>query len=143
MVGEEAAAAALLGATALHAGFQATVTVLVYPALARVSPEEWAEVHDRHSRRIIPVVGGCYGALVAASVWVVVSGAPGLAAWLAVASALTAIAVTALVAAPTHGRLGREGPQPALLARLLRADRLRFVAAVAALLAAAGATFWS
>ncbi len=43
--------------------------------------------------------------------------------------------VTATLAAPTHGRLGREGPSAALLARLLRVDRARTVGAVVALVA--------
>jgi hypothetical protein len=41
------------------------------------------------------------------------------------------------VAAPTHARLGRVGPEPALLARLLLADRGRLVATLLALAAAA------
>ena len=52
---------------------------------------------------------------------------------LAVAGNALALATTALVAAPTHGRLGREGPTTALLARLLLADRVRLLAVLVAL----------
>ena len=51
-------------AAALHAGFQVTVTVLVYPALAGRSAAEWSAAHTRHSRAITPVVAVVYGALV-------------------------------------------------------------------------------
>ena len=46
----------------------------------------------------------------------------------AVAAHATALLVTALVAAPTHGRLGRAGPDRALLVRLARSDLARTVA---------------
>ena len=38
---------ALLAATAAHAGFQATVTLLVYPALARVAAADFASAHEQ------------------------------------------------------------------------------------------------
>ena len=53
----------LLASTGLHAGFQATVTLLVYPALAEVPPERWHDAHQRHSRRIVPLVGLVYVSL--------------------------------------------------------------------------------
>ncbi|HET8765795.1 MAG TPA: FMN-binding negative transcriptional regulator, partial [Pedococcus sp.] len=65
----DTAAAALLGAAGLHAGFQLTVTTLVYPALARVDASRWAEAHDRHSRAITPLVGVVYLLLLAAGAW--------------------------------------------------------------------------
>ena len=42
---------ALLVSTALHAGFQLTVTFVVYPGLADVQPDRWPVAHARHSRR--------------------------------------------------------------------------------------------
>lgn len=125
-------------ATAAHAGFQVTVTVLVYPRLAATSAADWTRVHDQHSRRIAPVVAVLYGVLVAAGAWVLVAGVD---AWSGVALAAVAatVLVTAVRAAPLHGRLGREGPDPALLAALLRADRWRAVLAVVAMLASATA----
>jgi hypothetical protein len=62
----DAANAWLLAAAALHAGFQLTVTAIVYPALASTPVDDWAEAHDRHSRRITPVVAVVYGAAVVA-----------------------------------------------------------------------------
>ena len=126
---------ALLAATAVHAGFQVTVTMLVYPALARVPAGGWAVAHAAHSRAITPLVVLVYGSLAAAGGWALLSGPDG---WTltALAASTVAVLVTAAVAAPAHGRLGR-GHDPALIRRLLRADRIRAAAAVAAVAAAA------
>lgn len=129
---------ALVAATGLHAGFQLTVTLVVYPALARLGPDVWDDGHRAHSRAIAPLVALVYGALAAACGWALAArpGDP----WTLASLAMVGIAVllTALVAAPTHGRLSG-GPEPALLRRLLRADRGRTAAAVLALLAALAA----
>ncbi len=130
---------ALLTAAAVHLGFQATVTAVVYPALARVPAERWADAHRAHTRAITPVVAAVYGALVLAGGWALVSG-PG--AWTLAALAATAVAVlvTAVAAAPAHGRLGA-GHDRDRIRRLLRADRVRAAAAAAALVAACGAAW--
>ncbi len=130
------AAEALLTTSALHAGFQAVVTVVVYPALADTPAEAWPVAHAAHSRRISVVVGPLYLLLAAANLWVLVDGPHSAAALVAVAGNLLAGLTTAAVAAPTHGRLGREGPQPALLHRLLVADRVRLAGALVAVTAA-------
>jgi hypothetical protein len=128
---------ALLGAAALHAGFQLTVTLVVYPALADLPPDGWGPAHDAHSRRITPVVGVVYlAALVACGGALLQAPSPGV--LVAVAGTLAAVAVTAVSAAPTHGRLGR-GREDALVRRLLRADRLRCAAALVALAGAVAA----
>jgi len=57
--------------------------------------------------------------------------------WVALAGTAVAIMVTATVAAPLHGRLDTR--DPALLARLLAADRVRCVSACLALAGALGA----
>jgi hypothetical protein len=57
--------AALLASTALHAGFQLTVTLVIYAALAGVQPDQWVAAHARHSRRITPPVALVYGAALA------------------------------------------------------------------------------
>ena len=106
---------ALIAAGGLHLGFQAVVTVVVYPALATTRPADWADVHAAHSRRISLVVGPLY---------------------VAVAGHTVAAGATALSAAPTHGRLGRTGPDPRDIARLLRADRVRLAGTVVAFAAA-------
>jgi hypothetical protein len=130
---------ALLAASALHLGFQLVVSVVVYPALVDVAPDRWTAAHTAHSQRISLVVAPVYVLLAAACLWVLVAGprTPGL--LLAVAGAAVAALATALVAAPTHGRLGREGPTAGLLARLERADRVRLTAAVVAAAGALGA----
>lgn len=123
-------------AAAGHAAFQVTVTALVYPALARVPADRWPEAHGRHSRIIAPIVGLLYGALVLSGCWTLAAG-PSSYAVVAVALAAGCVAVTALLAAPAHGRLAE--PEPALLRRLLAVDRVRALLAVASLAAALAA----
>jgi hypothetical protein len=124
--------ALLLGATALHAGFQATVTLLVYPALADVPDELWTEAHARHSRRITPLVAVVYVVLAVACAGALLHDPASPGPWVAGVGAAGAALATATVAAPTHGRLA-PGRTPDLVARLLLADRVRFGAAVLAL----------
>ena len=127
---------ALVGATCLHAGFQLTVTLLVYPALARVGAAGFARAHDLHSRGIVPLVGLVYSLVVVAALGTVVTRPTSLLAWAAGAASAVALGTTAVRAAPLHGRLGQHGPEPALLRSLLRADRVRTVAAVLAVVPA-------
>ena len=132
----EPADTALAIAAVLHLGFQATVTALVYPALASVGlerPDAWPAAHARHSRTIVPLVGVVYVALLAAGVWSLASH-PGPLDLLAVAGSWGAVLVTGAVAAPTHGRLS--SPDPSLLRRLLVADRWRAALAAVGALAA-------
>ena len=125
----------LVVATAVHAGFQLTVTVLVYPALVRTGADDWTAVHGAHSRRITPLVAVVYGLLVVAGVAIVAAGPEGAATWVALAASAVVLVVTATAAAPLHGRLATS-PDPRLLALLLRVDRVRAVAALVALVAA-------
>ena len=130
---------ALLAVTALHAGFQAVVTVVVYPALRDLAADGWPAGHAAHSRRISVLVVPVYLLVLVTCGWVLYDGAA--TSWggaLAIGGNALALATTALVAAPTHGRLGRAGPEPALVARLLLADRVRLLAVLVAL---AGAIF--
>ncbi|QCW51902.1 hypothetical protein FE634_18535 [Nocardioides dongxiaopingii] len=120
-------AAAFALASVLHAGFQVTVTTLVYPALASRGAEDWQVAHDRHSRAIVPLVAVVYVALLATGAFLLASG-PDAVAWLGLGGAASALAVTATLAAPTHGRLTDR--DEALVARLLVVDRWRCAAAV-------------
>ncbi len=124
----------LVVATAVHAGFQLTVTGLVYPALAEVPEARWAQAHARHSRRIVPLVAVVYGGVVVSAAGSLAARASAPVIVSAVASA-TSLGTTALLAAPLHGRLGA-GRDAVLLGALLRADRLRCAGAVVALVAA-------
>ncbi|CAA9405032.1 MAG: hypothetical protein AVDCRST_MAG60-2321 [uncultured Nocardioides sp.] len=121
-------------ASALHAGFQATVTVLVYPALADRRDDEWQAAHARHSRAIAPMVAVVYSALVISGALLVLTG-PEPAGWLALTAAAGALSVTAFAAAPTHGRLTER--DDALVARLVLVDRWRCAFAVGGALLAA------
>ena len=126
------ASGGLLAATALHLGFQAVITGVTYPALVEVPPGGWTAAHDAHSRRTARVVAPVYAAAAIACARSLRSGAATPLVGLAVTATAAAALSTALVAAPTHGRLGREGPVPALLARLHRADVVRLAGALVA-----------
>ncbi|WP_298457293.1 hypothetical protein [uncultured Cellulomonas sp.] len=124
-------AGGLLAAAALHLGFQAVVTGVVYPALAEVPQDRWAAAHAAHSRRIGVVVAPVYTLLAAACARVLVSGPRTPSSLAAVGGAAGAALSTAFVAAPTHRRLG-QGRSPELLATLRAADRVRLAGAVLA-----------
>jgi hypothetical protein len=128
---------AVIAATAVHAGFQLTVTWLVYPALGDVVRESWAAAHATHSRRIVPLVGLVYLTVVVAVVGGLVI-RPDLPHLVAAAASGVVFLLTAGVAAPLHGRLSPER-DPRLFGRLLAADRLRSVFALVALAAAIAA----
>jgi hypothetical protein len=127
------AAASFVGATALHLGFQLTVTLVVYPALARA--ESWERAHAAHTRAITPLVVAVYAALVGSSAWVLVERGTGGWMTVAIAGAGVSLLVTALVAGPAHGRLS-SGRDPKLLRRLVVADLVRTAAALVAVVAA-------
>jgi hypothetical protein len=114
------------------------VTALVYPALARVPADQWMEAHLAHSRAITPLVAVVYGSLAVTGAWVLLSRPSG---WSIVALSATAtvVLVTAFVAAPAHGRLGR-GHDRQTVERLLRADKVRTAFAVLAVAAALAAS---
>lgn len=122
----------LLLVAASHLGFQLTVALVVYPALGEVPPAAWAPAHERHSRRIVPLVAAIYPPLVLLLGWVVVAEPRAVGTWLAVAGGLLSVVTTASVAAPAHGRLSSAPAtdRPALMRRLDRADRVRTVGAL-------------
>jgi hypothetical protein len=120
-------------ASALHAGFQLTVSALVYPTLATRDAQVWAEHHARHTRGIAPVVVLVYGALVVTGAVLVADG-PDAAGWCALGGGAAALALTAVGAAPLHSRLTAR--DDVLVRRLLVVDRWRCAAAVAGALAA-------
>ncbi len=126
------AVVALAVVGAAHAAFQLTVSVVVYPALASVGADQFTLAHDAHSRRIVLLVVPLYAALVAVCGWAVVAN-PRPLVLAAVAAHGLALLTTALVAAPTHGRLGTSGCSPVLLRRLKISDGVRSVAAVVGL----------
>ena len=128
---------ALLVATAVHLGFQLTISVVAYPALLATPDPEWRAAHAAHGRRITPRVAVVYGALVVTAVGALLTARS---ASVVVAATACAVAVlsTAAVAAPTHGRLG-EGRTVELVRRLKLADLVRTAAAVVAVVAATAA----
>ncbi|MCX6395294.1 MAG: hypothetical protein NTV23_02285 [Propionibacteriales bacterium] len=126
----------LLVVAALHAGFQAVVTVLVYPALSEVPTDRWAVAHAAHSRRITYLVGPLYLAILVACGLAVHEEPGSVALWAAVGCQGAALLVTATLAAPLHGVLGRVGPTAERLRTLVVVDRVRCLAAAAGLVTA-------
>jgi hypothetical protein len=126
----DVAATAFLAAAGVHAGFQATVTLVVYPALSHVRAAHWRQAHDRHAREVRPLVAVAYLALTATGAWWVATDWSMLAV-IAVVLAALSMATTAVLAAPLHRRLVKR--DDAALTRLLSVDRARTVLAFAAL----------
>jgi hypothetical protein len=122
----------LLAAVAVHAGFQMTVTTLVHPAL--FCAPDWDSAHAAHSRAITPLVVLVYGAVVAASVWLLVEGVDHTGTWVVLGGVAVSLAATAFRAAPLHGRLS-SGRDATLLRSLRQADLVRSFGAVLALAA--------
>ena len=133
---KDAAATAFLVTASVHVGFVATITMLVYPALARVRAAHWRQAHDKHRRSIVPMVALTYLALAGTGAWWLAVDWSTL-ALVAVVLALLSMAVTALLAAPLHRRLVRRDDR--LLDRLVRVDRMRTVLAAAAVAVAVAA----
>lgn len=116
-----------LAAAAVHLGFQAVVSLVVYPALGDPPTGQAVEREHLHTARIAPLVAVVYAALVASAVGVlVVDGLGGLAPLLGVA---LVAAATGLGAVPQHSRLGH-GWDARAYRRLVLVDRLRLVLAV-------------
>ena len=128
----------LLLVAAAHLGFQLTVARVVYPALRDVGDEAWPAAHQRHSRRIAPLVGALYVPLVVALVWTTATEPTAAGTWLALLGGALAVVTTAALAAPMHGRLGTvpASERPELLGALGRADLVRTIGAVVCLLGA-------
>lgn len=131
----------LLVVAALHVGFQAVVSVVVYPALAEVKQAGWPAAHAAHSRRIAVLVVPLYLGILVACGAVLVEEPLSPALGLALAGQGFALLVTAVLAAPLHGVLGRRGPEPELLRRLLVVDRLRLLGASVGLVGAVLVSF--
>jgi len=129
----DVAASAFLAAASVQAGFQATVTLVVYPTLSHVRAAHWRQAHDRHSRQIRPLVAAIYVAMAATAVWWLAVDWSTLAVVAVVLAALP-VAVTAALAAPLHRRLVRRDDEA--LARLLAVDKARTVLALAAVVVA-------
>jgi hypothetical protein len=126
----------LLLATGVHLGFQAVVTIVVYPGLVNLEPEDWERGHAAHTHRMIIVVIPVYGALTLALGWALATVSCSPALIVTTGALLSAGVTTALVAAPIHHRLSTGGPTQKLIRDLRRADTFRLIGAVVACIAA-------
>jgi hypothetical protein len=121
----------LLLVAAAHLGFQLTVSLVVYPALREVDDGAWPVAHERHARRIAPLVGAIYVPLVLVLAWTAATEPRAAGTWLALVGGALSVVTTTVIAAPLHGRLGGAAERPQLLRDLSRADRIRTVGAAA------------
>lgn len=118
---------ACVAATLFMVGVTWFVQIVHYPLLAEIGPESFKTLHEAHSRRTTWVVALPMVVELASSLVLAVNPPDGL-GMLAVVGAVLAVAawsVTLAWAAPTHSAIGREGPDPALFARLDRASLVR------------------
>lgn len=122
----------LLVATGVHLGFQAVVTIVVYPGLLNLAPDDWERGHAAHTRRMVIVVIPVYAAVVIALGWALATTCCSPALFVTTGAILMVWATTAFVAAPIHHLLSVGGPTPILIRRLRRADTLRLIGAVVA-----------
>lgn len=127
-------AAAHLVAAAAYAGFQWTVNVLVYRQFP-LATHDFPAYERGHQRRVSLLVGPLFVALVTTTGLTLRERPDDVAAWVSVGALATILLVTAVRAAPLHGRLGR-GWDPDLHAALLRADGVRVAAATIGVAAA-------
>lgn len=122
----------LLLATGVHLGFQSVVTIVVYPALVRLPPQDWEPGHAAHSQRMVVVVIPVYAATLIALAWALTTLDVSTPLVITAGALVLVWATTAFAAAPTHYRLSVDGPTPQLLRRLRRIDAIRLVGATVA-----------
>ena len=124
-------------ASALYAGFQWTIRVVVYPQFAEVGAAKFAGYERSHQRRVSLAVGPLFAALGGTAIACVIDpphAARGLAV-LGAALVLAVLGVTAFLAVPQHRILDAGWNAPAHR-RLLRVDTARLVLALASVVVA-------
>ena len=122
----------LLVAMGVHLGFQAVVTIVVYPELLNLAPDDWECRHAAHTRRMVIVVIPVYAAVAVALGWALATACCSPALFVTTGAVLIVWATTALVAAPIHHLLSVHGPTRKLIRHLRRADTLRLIGAAVA-----------
>ncbi|MCB0857683.1 MAG: hypothetical protein KDB57_06140 [Solirubrobacterales bacterium] len=118
-----------VAATLFMTGLTWFVQVVHYPLFPLVGGDGFSEYHQRHSNRTTWVVLPPMLVELITS-FVLLNDPPGDELGLAVAGAVLAAAtwaLTAVGAAPAHGRIGREGLNPELQRRLIRISWVRTV----------------
>jgi len=126
----------LLLATGVHLGFQAVVTIVVYPGLVNLAPDDWERGHAAHTHRMVIVVIPVYAVLFIALGWALATVGFSAALIVTTGAILFVGITTALVAAPIHRRLSVGGPNQKLIRNLRRADTFRLIGAAVACSAA-------
>lgn len=136
MVGQDEPVSVLavcfLVATALYAGFQWTIRLVVYPQLAAVGRADFVAYELAHQHRVSLAVGPLFVALLVTTAAIIVVPPAGTPVWARIAAAVLLVVVlgaTWLLAVPQHRALS-DGFDAAAHRRLLRADTVRLVVAV-------------
>ena len=119
------------------AGLSWTVSLVVYPAFARVGPREWQAYHLAHTRAIVPAVGPAWLAEAIGIVMWLSAPPNGTARPLAVCAvaAGATVVLTATLAIPAHAALATNFDRDAWIA-LQRSQSFRTAAWTIAALAA-------
>lgn len=126
-------ASAFVVATALYAGFQWTIRMVVYPQFSGVGSADFVAYERAHQRRVSVTVGPLFAALVVATGALIAWPPAGVPWWslaVAVVLLMVILGMTALLAVPLHRRLGA-GFEAASHRRLLAVDSVRLAAALA------------
>lgn len=116
----------------MHLGFQAVVTIVVYPGLANLAPDDWERGHAAHTHRMVIAVIPVYAALAIAVGLAVATLSCSPALIVTTGAILIVWVTTALVAAPIHHRLSIGGPTQKLIRDLRLADTFRLIGAAVA-----------
>ena len=122
----------LILATGVHLGFQAVVTIVVYPGLLNLAPGDWDRGHAAHTRHMIIVVIPVYAAVAITLGWSLATACCSPALFVTTGAILIVFATTAIVAAPIHHLLSVRGPTQKLTRDLRRADAVRLIGAAVA-----------
>lgn len=125
--GDVALALVHLAATGFMAGLSWTVHVVHYPLFARVGDGDYGGYQRAHMTRISWLLAVPWGTEVVSALALALfapDGAAQVLAWIGAIAVVLLVAVTALLAAPAHGRLVA-GFDPMLHRRLLAVDGVR------------------
>lgn len=122
---------AYLVTVSVYAGFQWTVRIVVYPALADVPAPAFVAYLTAYQRRVTYLVGPLFAALLLTTALLATQGSiPIGARGLALALLAVILATTAFLAVPAHRTLSK-GWDVGAHRYLLRADAVRVAAATA------------
>lgn len=118
-------------ATVCMSGLIWFVQVVHYPLYAKVGADAFGEYHHAHVRQTTTVVAPLMLTEVATGSWLAIEPPTPDSVWATTTGFVLLLVVwisTAVIQIPCHGRLEREGPDPATIRRLVRGNWIRTAA---------------